>query len=194
MKLERPTIIDLQTEAVTNSRARSYLATPAQIARIATRDARAHHMLSGLRPSDCLHIASMGELSLHDLAGALADHYGPFEVLTLATWAASEEAIKRLISLRESGQVKRLEALVDTRCPTDCPDAHALLNLSFDLYRTASNHAKVLALTGGACGIAVVATANLTRNPRCEVAVVSMDSVLAAFHRDWIREVIANAE
>lgn len=43
-------------------------------------------------------------------------------------------------------------------------------------------------------GIAVVSTANLTRNPRCEVVVVSRDNTLAEFHRDWIREEIAHAE
>jgi hypothetical protein len=191
MEIRRLTTIDLQKEAVANGKSRQIRTSLAARSLISTRDARAHDQLADLKRGDSVHIASMGKLSLHDVAAAaaLVTHYGPFECLTLSTWAASPEAIHRLIGLRTAGHVSRLEALVDARAPLDCPDAHALLKLSFDRYGIGQNHSKVMAFTGGP-GIAVVSTANLTRNPRCEVLVVSMDTALAEFHRDWIREVL----
>lgn len=204
MKVQKLTDIDLEAEALEASKCRSVQTTMKEQAYISTRDARAHQQLAGMKPGGSKHIASRGELSLHDVAGAIVEHYGPFEVLTLATWAASEEAIKRILDLRQSGGVKRLEALVDTRMPTDCSGAHAMMTEEFDLYACGANHAKILAFTGGPArygargeyrgGIAVVSTANLTRNPRCEVVFVSRDDVAATFHRDWIREEIRDAE
>lgn len=210
MKLERPTSINLQSEAIANSNARQLRGSFQETARIATRDARAHTMLASLKPGETIHIASMGELSLHDVAEAIVSHYGPFDCLTLATWAASADSIKRIVGLRQAGGVARLEALVDSRMPTDGPEAHAHMALSFDLYKPGSNHAKVMAFTGGPAriaieksglethdfsgtGVFVISTANLTNNPRCEVLIAGRDVLLAEFHRDWIREVIANA-
>ncbi len=190
MELTRLTTIDLQSEALANGRARAKRVSLKARSAISTRDARAHQQLAGLAAGDCLHVASMGELSLHDVAAAVVAHYGPFECLTLTTWAASEDAIKCLIALRTAGGVRRLEALVDSRMPTDSPDAHALMALAFDLYRPGSNHSKIMAFTGGAAGVSIVSTANLTRNPRCEVLVVTLDSHLADFHAAWIREVL----
>lgn len=200
MELRRLTKIDLQREAVENSKARQVRSTPAARAVISTRDARAHEQLAGIKPGELVHVASMGELSLHDVAAALVTHYGPFECLTVSTWAASPEAIHRLIGLRDAGGVRRLEALVDSRMPTDCPDAHALMSLSFDAYKCGGNHSKILAFTGGPArygargeyrlGISVVSTANLTRNPRCEAMDVFMDNAQAEFDRDWIRREI----
>jgi hypothetical protein len=140
MKLERLTKIDLQREAVQNSAARRAGGSFEARARIATRDARAHSMLAGILPGHAVHIASMGELSLHDVAA----------------WAASEEAIKRIIALRNGGQVRRLEALVDSRMPTDCPDAHALMSIAFDQYAAGQNHSKVMAFTGGPARIVCI--------------------------------------
>lgn len=201
MKLQQLTDINLEAEALHATKARDVRSVLKEKTYVSTRDARAHKLLAGLKPGECAHIASRGELSLHDVASAIVDHYGPFDVLTLATWAASEEAIKRLLALRQAGGVRELEALVDTRMPTDCADAHALMKTSFDRYACGSNHAKVMAFTGGAFfggyaggQVAVISTANLTRNPRCEVLVVSRSSVLAEFHRDWIREVIHDAK
>ncbi len=204
--IQKLTDIDLEAEALQASKCRNVETALKEQAYISTRDARAHQQLAGMKPGRQRTIASRGELSLHDVASAIVEHYGPFEVLTLATWAASEEAIKRLIALRQAGGVQRLEALVDTRMPTDCSNAHAMMKSEFSLYACGSNHAKVMAFTGGpkrygpsvvvngGGGIAIVSTANLTRNPRCEVMVVSRDNTLAEFHRDWIREEIAHAE
>ncbi len=198
--IQKLTDIDLEAEALQASKSRAVTATLKEQAFISTRDARAHQQLTGMCKGESRHIASRGELSLHDVAGAIVEHYGPFDALTLATWAASEEAIKRILDLRQAGAVKRLEAFVDTRLPTDNSNAHAMMKEHFDLYACGANHAKILAFTGGrptgrerSKGFIVVSTANLTRNPRCEVMVVSRDNTLAEFHRDWIREEIAHA-
>ncbi len=147
MNLQRPTQINLQSEALANSKARLTRGTFAATCRVATRDARAHNMLEGLKPGETVHIASMSELSLHDVAGSIIEHYGPFETLTLSTWAASPEAIHRILALRQAGGVKRLEALVDSRMPTDCTEAHAMMASSFDAYVAGSNHSKIMAFT-----------------------------------------------
>ena len=107
MNLQRPTTINLQNEAVENSKSRKIRVAFQAVSHVATRDARAYSQLAGLLPGQCIHLASMGELSLHD-----------------------------------------------------------------------------------AEGVSVVSTANLTHNPRCEVAVVTMSTPIADFHRGWIREVI----
>lgn len=187
MNIQRPTMINLEREAVENSKARHVRVSLAETTRISTRDARAHSMLGGLQPGQSIHIASMGELSMHDAAAAIVEHYGPFDVLTLATWAASEESIKRIAGLRQAGGVRRIEALVDSRCPVDCAEAHALMRRGNDavtgraqcLGEVCQRHAR----GGNVVDQQHFWPGNLPAVQRVGLAIVRG-------HRDWIREVL----
>ena len=131
------------------------------------------------------HYASLGDWSTHDLLFYLLNITGAARVY-FATWAISEFAIRQLFNLVESGLILDLKGIFDYRNGTHkTAELEFLRKISTNI-KAAKCHAKVCVIENDAWGIAIVGSANMTRNPRIEAGVICADRKIAVFHRNWI--------
>lgn len=142
-------------------------------------------------PGDIIEYVSMADWSTHDLLSYLLGITGPAQVW-FTTWAISEFAIRQLYSFVESGLILRLSGIFDYRNGTHkTAELEFLRNFSADI-KPAKCHAKVTVIENSAWGIAIVGSANFTRNPRIEAGTIFIDPDSAVFHKTWIDHVLNN--
>jgi len=131
------------------------------------------------------HYASLGDWSTHDLLFYLLNITGAANVY-FSTWAISEFAIRQLFSLIESGLILELKGIFDYRNGIHkTAELEFLRNITTEI-KAAKCHAKVCVIENDTWGIAIVGSANFTRNPRIEAGVICADKKIAAFHKGWI--------
>lgn len=160
--------------------------------------ARSHAVaaLADLEPGECRHIVSQADWSTHHLIDAALDLTGPAD-LHLATWSASEDAIRMLLGWLADGRLRSVTALLDWRVKVRRPEAMQLARANFARLRVANCHAKLFVLSAGAGAheaITIVGSANLTANPRIEAAVAHSSPTVADFHREWLESELAGAK
>jgi len=137
------------------------------------------------------HYASLGDWSTHDLLFYLLRITGAARVY-FTTWAISEFAIRQLYLLIESGLILELRGIFDYRNGIHkTAELEFLRNITTEI-KAAKCHAKVTVIENDTWGIAIVGSANYTRNPRIEAGVICADKEIAAFHRTWILNELNN--
>ena len=137
------------------------------------------------------HYASLGDWSTHDLLFYLLNITGAANVY-FSTWAISEFAIRQLFNLIESGLILELKGIFDYRNGIHkTAELEFLRNITTEI-KAAKCHAKVCVIENDTWGIAIVGSANMTRNPRIEAGVICADKKIAAFHKGWILNELNN--
>jgi len=137
------------------------------------------------------HYASLGDWSTHDLLFYLLRITGAARVY-FTTWAISEFAIRQLYLFIESGLILELRGIFDYRNGIHkTAELEFLRNITTEI-KAAKCHAKVTVIENDTWGIAIVGSANYTRNPRIEAGVICADKQIAAFHRTWILNELSN--
>ena len=137
------------------------------------------------------HYASLGDWSTHDLLFYLLNITGAANVY-FSTWAISEFAIRQLFSFIEAGLIVELKGIFDYRNGIHkTAELEFLRNITTEI-KAAKCHAKVCVIENDTWGIAIVGSANFTRNPRIEAGVICADKQIAAFHRSWILNELSN--
>ena len=137
------------------------------------------------------HYASLGDWSTHDLLFYLLRITGAARVY-FTTWAISEFAIRQLYLFIESGLILELRGIFDYRNGIHkTAELEFLRNITTEI-KAAKCHAKVTVIENDTWGIAIVGSANYTRNPRIEAGVICADKGIAAFHRTWILNELNN--
>ena len=137
------------------------------------------------------HYASLGDWSTHDLLFYLLRITGAARVY-FTTWAISEFAIRQLYLFIESGLILELRGIFDYRNGIHkTAELEFLRNITTEI-KAAKCHAKVTVIENDTWGIAIVGSANYTRNPRIEAGVICADKEIAAFHRTWILNELNN--
>ena len=138
-----------------------------------------------------IHYASLGDWSTHDLLFYLLRITGASKVY-FTTWAISEFAIRQLYLFIESGLILELRGIFDYRNGIHkTAELEFLRNITTEI-KAAKCHAKVTVIENDTWGIAIVGSANYTRNPRIEAGVICADKEIAAFHRTWILNELNN--
>lgn len=154
---------------------------------------RCEEVFGQIGKGDCIHYASMGEWSMHDLLKHLLQQTGPAKVY-VATWSASPEGCKQVINLMNEGQITEMNAVFDWRIKIRTPESLQLARMNFAKVHLNTCHAKVTVIENEDWQIAIVGSANYTNNPRIECGVVHESGEAAGFHKKWIMELIQRSD
>lgn len=133
-----------------------------------------------LEMGDVLEWMTDGRWSSHNLTAHLLKLAGPSDLL-IATWAITQEPLEMLERLKTDGSVKRLEGLFESKIQHHNPKAWHYAKGVFDDIWTAKCHAKVTVITNENWNIAVVSSANWTRNRRIEAGVICAEKAVRNF-------------
>lgn len=153
------------------------------------------HLIAALDPMESnqsLHFVSRGSWSNHNIIEFFVSKWGP-AALYMTTWSMTEDPLRALVSLKDKGLLTEAHCIIADRVSERKPGVHAFAQQFFDQITMLRLHAKVTALVGSDYGVAVVSSANFTRNPRIEAGVIDTSLNSAQFHKDWILSEIANA-
>jgi hypothetical protein len=142
---------------------------------------------SKIRMGETIHVISYVEWSLHDVLLEIINITGPAKVWA-TTWAISENPVRAILQMIETGLITQLNCLFDTRIKSQCPQAYQLIQRNFtNLYLT-DIHAKVLVIENELWKISVTSTANMTNKRRIEKYVISCNKETANFDKAWIQK------
>ena len=132
---------------------------------------------------------SDGDWSSHDLLFYLLNISGPAKVY-FSTWAFSEYAIRQLYNMIQEGHIIELHGIFDYRNGIRKPaELQFLKHITTDI-KAAKCHAKMISIVNDAWGIAVIGSANFTRNPRLESGTIFSWRSVAEDARDLIIRVL----
>ena len=143
-------------------------------------------------PTGSIHFVSANDWSICELLLHFLNLTGPADVY-FTTWSLKEFGVRQLLSAMDSGAIRTLHALLDSRVKSRNPDVYFLAERNFATVRLAECHAKVCVIRSEKYSISIVGSANFTNNPRIEAGVVCSYPPVAEFHCKWITDVIQNA-
>jgi len=154
---------------------------------------RAHQKLTEtikpIKQNDTQWYVSDGDWSAHDLLFFLLQITGPAKVY-FSTWAISEYAIRQLYNMIREGHIIELHGIFDYRNGIRKPaELQFLKQITTDI-KAAKCHAKMISIVNDTWGIAVIGSANFTRNPRLESGTVFSWRSVAEDARDLIIRVL----
>lgn len=147
--------------------------------------------VGNLEKNETLFIPTRGTWSNHDLLELILKKTGPAKVW-ITSWTVSEIAVRTLIQLIDTKQIEEIHCLFDERIKVHCPQAHQLAKNAVVDMKLAKIHAKCIAVLNDDWGVAVVTSANFTRNPRIEAYSICSDRSIAESFKDWIQNEMDN--
>ena len=111
-----------------------------------------------------------GEWAIHDVLPILLNRIGPAEV-KIATFSVSEDSLRPLFFLVESGKISKLTLLVDTTVKRHKLDLLLFAMNITPSIRIDSNHAKILLVSNNTHAFGIVGSANLNQPKRIEAGI-----------------------
>ena len=147
-------------------------------------------LFPAIQPGHSYHYASAGLWSVHDLLFHLLRQTGPADV-TIATWSMTEDSVRMLVQGLQSGLLRSMRLLIDSRVTRRNASAYAFVMAHADQVRVTACHAKVTVIQNEQWAIAINGSPNYTNNPRIESGVVSVSPQVADFHKRWIENEMA---
>ena len=184
---------DINTPLQQKSGAKSLVSSPASILRLGTSLKQLEETIGSLEENQVIEYMTAGKWSMHELIEYSLRKIGSARVY-LATWTVTEEPVRSLVKMREEGLIRELHCLFDYRIKDRKPAAFELLKSISDSHALVKIHAKVTAMLSDQRGIAILSSANMTKNPRIEAGAVFCSHESAAFHSDWILQEITTAK
>ena len=142
-------------------------------------------VIGTINQGECISYSSYGDWSTHDLLFYLLQTTGPAKVY-FTTWAISEYAVRQLYNFIQQGHILELHGIFDYRNGVRKPAELQFLQKITTNIKPAKCHAKVTCIINDSWSIAIVGSANYTRNPRIEAGDIHTDPKVAEHHRYWI--------
>ena len=142
--------------------------------------------LGNLEVGKHYHFWSRGQWSMHELLDFLLIEVGQSDVF-LTTWTITEDPMRKLFLLKQDGIIKKLHCILDHRIKGRKPKPFQLLENTADRLKLTECHAKSLVIINDRMPIAVIGSANLSRNPRLEAGVITTVSEVVNFHLNIIQ-------
>ena len=149
--------------------------------------------LEQLGPEQTLHMASHGRWSMHQLLAHLVKKAGPSDVW-LTSWTITENPIRSILQLRDQGLIKQLRCVFDERVAKQNANGAQLAFRNIAAIGLTGIHAKCMVVIGADTWYTVTSTANITRNKRIELYVISRHRATAEFHAHWVDDVLKNCK
>ena len=134
-----------------------------------------------------------GTWSLFELIDYILDYIPPSDV-TLTSFSLSEDSIRHLDYLKETGKILSLKGLFDPSLrKTKTPLLFFALEV-FDLIRLVANHSKIVLFNNPKTPVVLIASANLGRNKRMETGVIETDKTVFGFYLKHIDNALNEAQ
>jgi hypothetical protein len=140
---------------------------------------------------NCINYVTGARWSAHNLLHYLLQITGPSSVY-ISTYTISEDAVRLLSLMMESGVIKEVHALIDKRFDNRNARALQFAKEKFSSLKLRDCHAKVTVLMNTDWQISMVGSANYSNNPRIERGTLFCSAECATFDRDWIMAEINN--
>ena len=134
-----------------------------------------------------------GTWSLFELIDYILDHIPPSHV-TLSSFSMSEDSIRHLLYLKESGRILSLQGLFDPSARKTKTPLLYFAKEVFDSIGLLQNHAKIILFENGKRNLCVLGSANLGRNRRLEAGVIEADPKVFTFFLDHLKQAIVNGQ
>jgi hypothetical protein len=135
-----------------------------------------------------IHFVTYGRWSMHDLIFYCLKQTGPAHLL-IATWSISEISIRNLVKKFTDKEILSVKFLLDPRVKVRNPKPLQMLKANFQ-YTFKPCHAKVTTIENEYWNISIIASANLTNNPRIERGIICPGKDVFEFDKKWINEAI----
>lgn len=147
--------------------------------------------LGDLQMGDSLFFMTDGAWSNIQVLEYLLQITGPANVF-FTTWSISAEALSSFAAWTDAGQIQSLHAVLDQGLRNRKPDIYQQALATLKQLRIAKCHAKVTVIRNADWGIALIGSANYTRNPRKEAGVIVCDEEIADGNIEWILNIFAD--
>lgn len=95
--------------------------------------------------------------------------------VVISTFSTSEEFIRRLWRLKESGKIESCTMFCDLRAARKTLSLYSFMKNVFDKVALCQNHSKVVLLYNDSCRVSIVTSQNQTRGDRFECGIISTD-------------------
>ena len=139
------------------------------------------------------YFVSDGTWSLYELIDYLCDLV-PASHVQLTSFSLSEDSIRHLLHLKESGRILSLKGLFDPSLrKTKTPLLYFAAEV-FDHIGLTANHSKIVLFDNDSLPLVLIASANLGRNRRMETGVIETDNEVFAFYSRQLKEAFLNAQ
>jgi hypothetical protein len=132
-----------------------------------------------------LHFVTMGKWSMHQLVIYLIDQIGP-AALYMTSWSMTEQPLRALLNLKLTGGITEAHCILSDRVIERTPEVYDVAKHVFTQLKLIKLHAKVCVLQNADWCIAIVGSANWTKNPRVEAGVIDTRSEVGLYHKKWI--------
>lgn len=133
--------------------------------------------------------ATGGQFSMHELLTYLLYITGKADV-TFCTWTITETPARAVKNLMDNGLIGSLTCLLDHRVKIRAAKQVVFLENIADKVVLTKVHAKVTLIENEDWAIAVISSANFSKNLRLEAGAIFCDRESVAFHKRWILNAI----
>lgn len=140
---------------------------------------------------DCINFVTGARWSAHNLLHYLLQLTGPANIY-ISTYTISEDAVRLLALMMDSGTINQIHALIDKRFDNRNAKALQFAKEKFTSLKLRDCHAKVTVLMNDEWQISMVGSANYSNNPRIERGTLFCSSDCANFDKEWIMAEINN--
>jgi hypothetical protein len=98
----------------------------------------------------------------------------------VASWSITEEPARKLVALKQSGQIAKLSCLFGERLRVLAPASLQLIIANADQVKLTRSHAKVVTLFNSYKGVTIIGSANFSKNARLEAHTVIYSQTIAS--------------
>ena len=134
-----------------------------------------------------------GTWSLFELIDFALDYIPPSHV-TLSSFSLSEDSIRHLLHLKETGKILSLTGLFDPSLRKTKTPLLYFADEIFDRIALSPNHSKIILFENTTKPLTIMASANLGRNRRIEAGLVDTDTEVFDFFFDKLSEAFSMAQ
>lgn len=150
-----------------------------------------HQLIGQLQHDEHIHVPSKARWSMHDMLQYILEQTGPADVW-ITSWTITEQPVRTIVEHIDKGLIRSCRMLLSERVEAMNPAALQLAKGNLQV-RLTKLHAKCIVVLNDTWGVTVGGSANMTRNPRIEMYIVSTHRAVAEADRAWIDEVFAGA-
>lgn len=136
------------------------------------------------------HFVTMGSWSMHQLVIYLLEQIGP-SALYMTSWSMTEQPLRALLNMKLQGLITEAHCILSDRLIERTPEVYDVARHVFTQLKLIKLHAKVCVLENADWCIAIVGSANWTKNPRVEAGVIDTRREVGEYHKKWILDELA---
>lgn len=144
-------------------------------------------VIGQLAQGDTIAYATGGQWSSHEMLRYCLQTTGPARV-ALTTWAVTEDPLRMIHQLINSGQITAFDCVFDYRTEKRKPEALQFAKSIEARVKLSHCHAKILVIQNDTWSITVVSSANFTNNPRLEAGTIFTSKAAADFYLSIIQK------